>query len=291
MRLLKPRVEELVDDLLTKLATGKPPVDLHEALSFPLPVLVICELLGVPFADREQFRTWSTGMADQNDRELATKSMDTMNGYLLDLVARKRAEPADDILSELLAIEDGTLTDDYVAGMGTIVLFAGHETTVGRIDIGTLLLLTHPDQRAELIADPAKATGAVEEILRRSSAVGGPSRSGLPRYAREDIEIGGVTVRTGEAILLASNAANHDERAFPNADGFDIDREWPSSHLAFGHGARYCIGATLARTELHAVFGTLFQRFPTMELAVPVSDLRWRSNLVTGGFAELPITW
>lgn len=291
MRALAPRIRELVDGLLDDLAAGERPVDLHEALSFPLPVLVICELLGVPFADRERFRVWSTGMADLADREHAMKSMETMVGYLNELVARKRVEPADDILSELLTIEDGTLSDGDVAGLGAIVLFAGHETTVVRIDIGTLLLLTNPDQRAALIADENRVAGAVEEILRRGNAVGGKSTGGLLRYARTDVEIGGVTIRAGDLVILALGAANQDERVYPDPATFDIGRTASAPHLAFGHGARYCIGATLARIELNAVFGTLFQRFPTLELAVPVQELRWRDHLLSGGFAELPVVW
>jgi pentalenolactone synthase len=289
MRLLKPRVEELVDDLLTKLATNKPPVDLHEALSFPLPVLVICELLGVPYADREHFRTLSTGMADLTDRGLSAGSYAALIDYVRDLVRRKRTEPGNDMLSELITIEDGALTDDEIAGLGAIVLFAGHETTVVRIDLGTLLLLNTPDQYRALADDPAKAPAAVEEILRLG--VGGGGSGGLLRYAKTDVEISGTRIAAGDAVLLASGVANHDQNAFAEPDRMDIDRQPANPHLSFGHGARYCIGAALARAELTAVFERLPARFPNLRLATELNDLQWRANLLTGGLAELPVTW
>lgn len=288
MRMLKPRVEDLVDGLLDDLVAAGSPADLHEALSFPLPVLVICDLLGVPYADRQEFREWSDQMANLTDRRRSMEAMDTMVSYMRGLVARKRSEPSDDILSDLVAAEDD-LTDDDIAGLGAVVLFAGHETTVVRIDFGTLLLLTNPRQREALLADPTRVPGAVEEILR--SGTGNSGAGGLPRYARTDIEIGGVTIRAGEAVLLSINAANHDEQAFRDPDMFDIARGRTAPHLAFGHGARYCIGAALARIELTAVFERLFQRLPTLELAVPVERMRRRTNLLTGGLEELPVTW
>jgi pentalenolactone synthase len=288
MRLLKPRVEAMVDDLLDTMAGRTPPLDLHEALAFPLPVLVICELLGVPFADRDHFRLLSTGMADLHDRERSASSFEALIDYIRDLVRRKRTEPGNDVLTELTEIEDGGVTDDEIAILGAGVLFAGHETTVTRIDVGTLLLLANPDQLDLLRADPSLVPAAVEEIVRLSSS---GSVAGLPRYARADIEVGDVRIGTGEAVLLALSAANRDEAAFPAAERLDAAREHPNPHLGFGHGARYCIGAALARIELTAVFERLFVRFPTLRAAVPQGELRWRSHLLTGGFAEVPVTW
>ncbi len=289
MRLLKPRVEELVDDLLRKLDARTPPVDLHEALSFPLPVLVICELLGVPYADRDHFRTLSTGMADLTDNALSAGSYQKLIDYVRDLVRRKRTEPGNDMLSELITIEDGTLTDDEIAGLGAIVLFAGHETTVVRIDLGTLLLLHTPDQYRALADDPAKVPGAVEEILRLS--VGGGGAGGLLRYARTDVEISGTRIAAGDAVMLAIGVANQDQQAFTEPGRMDIGREQANPHLSFGHGARYCIGAALARAELTAVFERLPARFPNLRLTTELTDLQWRANLLTGGLAELPVTW
>jgi len=286
MEALRPRVEALVDQLLAELAAMTPPVDLHEALSFPLPVLVICELLGVPYEDRAQFRVWSQGMADLHDRQRADAALTSLIGYMGELVTRKRAHPGDDVISGLCAAEDGTIDNDYVSFLGAVLLFAGHETTVVRIDLGTLLLLSNPDQRVALLRDPSLLPSAVEEILRASATGGG----GLPRYPRADIEIGGVTLEAGDAVMLDIGAANHDERAFDDPGRFDVARQ-PNPHLAFGYGPRFCIGAPLARLELQAVFERLIPRFPTLRLAVPVDQLRTRRDLLTGGLAELPVTW
>jgi pentalenolactone synthase len=286
MEELRPRVEAICAGLLDALAAGTPPVDLHEALSFPLPVLVICELLGVPYEDRARFRTWTQGMADMHDRERASEAMGSLFGYMRELVALRRADPADDVISGLCAVDGGALADDHVAFLAAVLLFAGHETTVVRIDTGTLLLLTHPDQREALVRDPSLLPTAVEEILRLSDTGG----SGVPRYARDDVQVGGVTIRAGEAVLLNGGAGNHDGRVFGDPERFDVARH-PNPHLTFGFGPRFCIGAPLARIELQAVFAGLVRRFPTLRLAVPMERLRVRDDLLTGGLTELPVTW
>ncbi|HZU16349.1 MAG TPA: cytochrome P450 [Candidatus Dormibacteraeota bacterium] len=286
MEALRPRVETLVDELLEAMARAGPPLDLHQALSFPLPVLVICELLGVPGQDRERFRSWSRDMADLHDRQRAQTAITGLVGYMRELVARKRRCPGDDVISGLCAAEGGSLSDDRIAFLAAMLLFAGHETTVVRIDLGTLLLLTNPDQHRALLRDPSLVATAVEEILRASVTGGG----GLPRYPREEVEIGGVSMGAGEAVLLDIGAGNHDPRAFDSPDRFQVGRH-PNPHLAFGHGPRFCIGAPLARLELRAVFERLVPRFPTLRLAVPVERLRVRSDVLTGGLHELPVTW
>jgi cytochrome P450 len=288
MRALQAHVDELVEDLLARLAEQERPADLHEALSFPLPVLVICELLGVPYADRDRFRKLSQQVALLHDREAATAGLHGLGAYMMELIARKRREPSQDVISDLLAAqEEWGYADDYIAGLGAVLLFAGHETTVARIDFGTLLLLTHPGQRDALRADPSLVGKAVEEILRMS--VPGNS-SGLPRYANADIDIAGVHIHRGDAVLLVSAAANRDPDMFEQPDTFDVRRS-ANAHLSFGHGARYCIGASLARVELQAVFSALPRRFPTLELAVPADQLQLRSDLLTGGLTALPVTW
>ncbi|MCO5975061.1 pentalenolactone synthase [Actinoallomurus soli] len=289
MRALKPRIEHFVDDLLDRLAARTPPADLHPALSSPLPVMVICELLGVPFADWERFRRWSTGITDLDDNQHSVDSTQQLVDYMADLVARKRTEPGDDMLSELITEQDGALSDADIAQLGAVVLFAGTETTVVRIDLGTLLLLSNPAQRALLAENPELVQTAVEEILRLG--VGDSGLRASPRYARSDITLGDTVIRTGDAVLLAIGAANRDGRVFPDADRFDLVRDKPNPHLAFGYGARYCIGASLARIELTAVFERLFRRLPDLRLAVPVESLRWREDLLTGGFEELPVTF
>ena len=285
MRALRPRVEALVDQFLDVLAVQTPPVDLHEALSFPLPVLVICELLGVPYGDREQFRAWSRDMADLHERARAGAALQSLVAYMGGLVTRKRAQPEDDVISGLCAAENGKLPDMQVAFLAAMLLFAGHETTVVRIDVGTLLLLINPEQRQMLVREPEQLMSAVEEILRQSDTGAG----GVPRYARADVDIGGVTIHAGEAVLLDLGAANYDEQAFADPDHFEIGRQ-PNPHLTFGHGPRFCIGAPLARMELQAVFSRLIPRFPTLRLTVPIDQLRVR-DVLTGGLEALPVTW
>jgi len=286
MARLRAHVAELVAELLDGLAEQGPPADLHEALSFPLPVLVICELLGVPFADRERFRGWSRSLGDLTDRQGSEQALGALVGYMTGLVAEKRTNPAEDVLSDLVTAGGGLLTDDQAALIGTFVLFAGHETTVARIDIGALLLAAHPEQAEALRRDPGLAPRAVEEILR----VAAPAGVGIPRYASADVEIAGVTIRRGDAVLLTASAANRDPDVFPDPESFRIDRE-PRQHLAFGHGPHFCIGAGLARVELQEVFTALPARFPRLRPTVPVAELQVRDDLLTGGLVELPVTW
>jgi pentalenolactone synthase len=289
MRALREHVTELVDDLLTRLAEREKPADLHETLSFPLPALVICELLGVPYADRRQFRVWADQMGLLHDRETAENGRQELADYIRGLAAEKRGNPGEDLLSDLVAAqaEEG-FDDDYIAGLGAVLLFAGHETTVARIDFGTILLLKHRAAYEALRRDSSVVGKAVEEILR--IAAPGGSSGGLPRYAQEDIEIAGVRIRAGDAVLLATTSANRDPEAFENPDSFDITRD-ATGHLTFGHGPYFCIGASLARVELEAVFSALPRRFPALELAVPVEQLSLREDVLTGGLKELPVTW
>lgn len=290
MRMMKTRIEHHVDELLDELAAGTAPVDLHHALSFPLPTMVVCDLLGVPLADRERFGQWARGTFDESDGQHAANTFQQVVDYMMDLVARKRIEPGDDILSELIAEKDGSLSDAEIAQLGNAVLLFGYETTIVRIDMGVLLLLRNPVQRAQLAETPALAPAAVEEILRL--AVGGKGSNALiPRYAHSDITLGDTVIRTGDAVLLAIGAANIDSRAFPDSDLFDLARDRPKSHMAFGHGTRHCIGRVLARIELTAVFERLFRRLPSLRLAVPEESLRWQEHRITGGFDEIPVTF
>ena len=283
MRALRARVEQLTAALLDDLAGNGPPADLHQALALPLPIQVICELLGVPYADRDQFRTWSEATGDVRDRARSERGLGELFGYGRELVARKRNQPGDDFISRLCA--DG-LGDDEIAMLSMGLLFAGHETTVVAIGMGALCLLANPGQQQALINDPSRITAVVEELLRAP----GHSGRGIPRYARTDLRIGQVTVRAGDLVLLDNRAANHDPAVFPRPGAFDITRQGPP-HLTFGHGARYCLGAPLARIELQAVFSQLPARFPKMRLTVPARRLRLRRDTVTGGLAELPVEW
>ncbi|MEQ7128072.1 cytochrome P450 [Actinopolymorpha sp. B11F2] len=284
MRSLRPRVEALVTQLLDEMAGKAPPVDLVAALALPLPILVICELLGIPYEDRDQFRAWTQAAGNVRDRDRSVQGMAELFGYGKRLVADKRRHPGDDVISRLCAT-DG-VSDDEAAGLSMALLFAGHETTVVQIGLGALLLLANPDQWRALLDDPSLTSNAVEEILRAP----GKGGTGIPRYARTDLEIDGVAVRAGDLVLLDNGAANHDPTVFADPDRADVSRQ-AAAHLTFGHGARYCIGAPLARIELQAVFAQLLPRFPTMRLAVGVETLRVRQDVLTGGLVELPVTW
>ncbi|WP_240506318.1 cytochrome P450 [Thermoactinospora rubra] len=283
MRAFRPRVEALTAELLDRLGRLRPPADLHRELALPLPILVICELLGVPYEDRDHFRAWADAAADVTDRARSEKGLADLFGYGRQLVDRRRGRPGDDFVSRLLA--DG-VPEDEVAMMAMLMLFAGHETTVVAIGLGALSLLAEPAQWRALAEDPSLIPGAVEELLRWPGKGGG----GIPRYARADIELDGVTIRAGELVLLDNGSANHDPAAFPDPDRLDVTRQ-AAHHLTFGHGLRYCLGAPLARIELQAVFTRLVPRFPTMRLAVPVEELRLHDTKLTGGLVELPVEW
>ncbi len=284
LRALRPRVEALTTALLDELARHGPPADLIEALAVPLPVLVICELLGVPYADRDRFRTWTRDAADIRDRTRSERGLAELFGYGQQLVARKRAEPGDDVVSRLCATH-GT-ADDEIAMLSMFLLFAGHETTVVALGTGTLLLLTHPAQWRALGEDPGLVPAAVEEMLR----AGGRGGGGIPRYARTGLRIAGVPVQAGDLVLLDNGAANHDRTAFTDPERFEVTRP-AVAHLSFGHGGRYCLGAPLARLELQAVFSRLVPRFPALRLAEPADRLTFNRDTLTGGLARLPVTW
>jgi pentalenolactone synthase len=290
MRLLKTRIEQHVDDLLDELAASTPPTDLHGALSLPLPTMVICDLLGAPLADRERIGQWAKGTFDEADKQHSVSTFQQVVDYMTELVVRKRTEPGDDILSKIIAENGAGLSDAYLAQVGCAILLFGFETTIQRIDLGALLLLRNPAQRALLAENPALAPAAVEEIMRLG--VGGKGSNALiPRYAHGDITVGDTVIRAGDAVLLAIGAANYDGRAFPHADLFDLHRDRPRPQLGFGHGIRHCIGRTLARVELTAVFERLFRKLPNLRLAVPEESLRWQEHRITGGFDEIPITF
>lgn len=287
MQRIRAHVEELVDDALDGMQAHGSPADLHELLALPIPVLVICELLGVPYADRDRFRALSEGVGGLADRAASTRALHALVAYIGELVARKRSTPGEDVISDLVAGDPEGRHDERTAGLAAMLLFAGHETTVTRIDVGTVLLLTHREHYRALAADPTLVAGTVEEILRLAT----PGNSGgLPRYAHADIAVGDITIRAGDAVILSPSTANRDPEAFPDPDAFEPSRD-AGKHLAFGYGPRYCIGAALARVELQAVFSAVPKRFPTLELAVPFESLELRNDLLTGGLNELSVRW
>jgi cytochrome P450 len=290
MRLLTEHVGELVDGMIDDLLARERPADLHAALAVPLPALVICELLGVPYADRDRFRAFSAQVATIDDAEASRAGMTALAEYMAGLLAVKREAPGEDVLSDLLAAqrEYPGFSDAAVTGLASGLLFAGHETTVNRIDAGVLRLFPH-DGVAVLPDGPEEVAHAVEEIL-RLPVPGGGRGGGLIRYAREAVEVDGVVIAPGEAVVLSIGAANQDPAVFDSPAELDLHRA-ENPHLGFGHGAHHCVGASLARVELRAVFTALPARIPTLRVAVAPGELRCREDSLTGGLLELPVTW
>ncbi|HUQ58828.1 cytochrome P450 [Lentzea sp.] len=283
---LRPYVEKQTGQLLDQLAGRTPPVDLREAVALSLPIQVMCEWLGVPQEDKDRFGGWTQDAANLGDPVRSQQGLGGLFGYCKQLIADKRRNPGDDAISRICAT--GGITDDEVLGLTALLLFGGYETTVARIGTCVLLLLADPEQWQALVDDPGLVPGAVEETLRRSMP--NPHNGGMPRYAVTDFEVGGVTIRTGDFVLLNVIAANHDEAAFPDPDRVDVTRDTANS-LAFGYGAYDCAGAALARTQLQVVLTQLVTRFPSLRLAVGVEELRLRHDTLIGGLVELPVTW
>ncbi|WP_405623161.1 cytochrome P450 [Streptomyces sp. NBC_00076] len=290
MQALRPGVQKIVDDLIDDMLTAGGPVDLVQAFALPVPSLVICRLLGVPYADHDFFqensRTLITRDAAMEDRMAAHGRL---IGYLDELMGRKMTDPEDDLLSGLVArVEAGELTRQDAAQMGVLLLLAGHETTANMIALGTLALLENPDQLALLrdSDDPKLVASAVEELLRYLNIVHGGRR----RAVLEDIEIAGQVLRAGEGLILPNDIANRDPEAFADPDRLDITRD-ARRHVAFGFGVHQCLGQPLARMELQVVYSTLYRRIPTLRLAAEVDSLPFKHDGSVYGVYELPVTW
>ncbi|MBP2325981.1 cytochrome P450 [Kibdelosporangium banguiense] len=287
---MRPAIQKIVDDLIDEMLAGPKPVDLVEAFALPVPSLVICELLGVPYSDHDFFQDNSSILinrdADPDDRAAAAGRL---FGYLDKLLGEKLENPGDDLLSGLTErVKKGELTRPEAAQMGVLMLIAGHETTANMIALGTLALLEHPDQLAALreTTDDGLIASAVEELLRYLHI----THNGRRRVATEDIEIAGHTIRAGEGIILANDIANRDPAAFPDPDRLDIHRN-ARHHVAFGFGVHQCLGQPLARLELQIVYGTLYRRIPTLRLAADVNDIPFKHDGSVYGVYELPVTW
>jgi pentalenolactone synthase len=288
MNALRPAIQGIVDGALERMTATSPPVDFHSAFAFVVPVMAICQLLGVPDEDRDRFGAWTQRAMNMWDREAAMQGHRQLAGYMRALIERKRLRPAEDVISDLVAAQrdEDRFDESTMVQLCVALLMAGHETTVARIDLGTLLLLAHPDQLDALRREPRLLAGAVEEILRLAA----PSLGVLARYATADIEIAGASIRAGDLVLISADAANRDGSAFAEPERFDIRRS-QNQHVTFGHGPHFCMGSGLARVELQSVFGTLFQRVPTLRLAVPLAQLRLNQDTPLGGLRELPVTW
>jgi cytochrome P450 len=287
---LRPRIQQIVDDLLDAAETvaaerGQSAPDrqmeLISQFSYPLPIAVICDMLGIPPEDREQTRRWSEDLlsAQSPERmEEIRRNIGEFIAYLRDLFDRKRAAPGDDLISQLLhvEVEGDRLTEDEVLAMVFVLFVAGHITTVNLIANGVFALLTHPEQAAQLRADPGLVPNAVEESLRYY----GPAETTTARFAREEVELGGQVIARGDPLLVVLAAADRDPARFADPQAFDITREDVNRHIAFGKGIHACLGAPLARLEGDVALATLFRRYPDLRLAVPESEITWAPSFL-----------
>ncbi|TYB57770.1 cytochrome P450 [Nonomuraea sp. PA05] len=291
MAAMRPRMAQIAEDLIDDLVKRGAPGDLRAALGFPLPVYVICDMLGVPAEDRDRFSYWSDTLLNltrYGKEEIETAQAEFFQ-YMSDLITAKRAEPGDDLLSELLAAggpDDGGLADLQIIVTGMALLVAGHETTANMIGKMVSMLLADRARWEALQADPSLIRTAVEETLRLDANSG----FGLPRYLPVEAEIGGETLPKGTTVICSMAAANRDESAFEDAAEMDLTRS-PNAHLAFGSGAHSCLGQSLARTELQVVLEVLLRKLPALELAVPVAELERVEGLAVGGLRTVPVRW
>ncbi|MGW3998930.1 cytochrome P450 [Amycolatopsis sp. NPDC004772] len=289
MEALRPRIQEIVDERIDALLAGPKPGDLVEMLSLPVPSLVICEMLGVPYADHDFFQTQTAKLIKRDTPPLERRAaVESVRGYMSDLIAGKEDNPPDDLLGRQIVKlrEEGTYRRPALAATGFLLLLAGHETTANMISLGTVGLLENPDQLALVKDDPGKTLDAVEELLRYFTIVD----AATARLCVEDAEVGGQLIRAGEGVLALGYAANRDEAAFENPDELDIERG-ARHHVAFGFGPHQCLGQNLARMELQIVFDTLFSRIPGLKLAAPVDDLPFKDDAAIYGLYRLPVTW
>lgn len=284
---LRPRIEQVTGELLdAMLPQGR--ADLVDAFAYPLPITVICELLGVPELDRAAFRAMSTEVVAPTDGDREYEAVRRLGEYLTELIEDKRcAGPADDLLGDLIrtTAEDGDrLSVTELRGMAYLLLVAGHETTVNLLTNGVYALLTHPGQLAALRADMSLLDGAIEEMLRYE----GPVETATYRFAAEPVEIAGTTVGKGEAVLIGLTAAGHNDARYPDPHRFDIRRD-PRGHLAFGHGIHYCLGAPLARLEARTALRALLERAPGLALDGPPGPCL--PGMLMRGLRSLPVRW
>ncbi|ONI74809.1 cytochrome [Actinosynnema sp. ALI-1.44] len=290
MEALRPYIQRVVDEHIDALLAGPRPVDFYEHFALPIPSLVICELLGVPYEDREFIHTRSAAlMPVDGDQEVAYAHYVEIQEYMGRLLDGKLADPGDDLISRLIERSresDDPITAAEMVELSTTLLIAGHETTANMIALSTAVLAQHPDKLQALRDDPELAPSAAEEMLRYLSVV----QFGLLRYATEDLELGGRTVKAGDWLVAALNAGNRDERVYDNANEIDLERK-AKTHLAFGFGIHQCIGQQLARIELQEVYARLFRRVPTLRLAVSLDRIPFKDNTLVYGVHELPVTW
>lgn len=288
---LRPQIQRIVDTLLDEMAEQGPPADLVNAFALPVPSMVICALLGVPYADHEFFEAQSRKLLrgpEASDVEAARHALDE---YFRALIERKRRDPGEGLLDELIAkqLETGAMDREELVRLAEILLVAGHETTANMISLGTFTLLQHPEQLARVrdwgSGPDSGMPAAVEELLRFLSIA-----DGLSRVAVEDVEVGGVTVRAGDGVVLSTAVINRDGAVYPAPDELDLGRS-ARNHVAFGFGVHQCLGQNLARAELEIALPALFSRLPGLRLAVPAEEIPFKPGDTVQGLLELPVTW
>lgn len=285
---LRPSIQQLADELIDHVQDqGR--MDIVSDYAFPLPINVISTMLGVPSDSRPIIRAWSdvlTGSA--NPTNSRTNAGQAVEEYLLQLIAEKRRNPTDDLISQLVQIEEegDRLDEAELLSMIALLIFAGHETTSNLISIGTLMLLDYPNQMARLQSDPTLIPSAVEELLRYNSPVFSPA----PRFAAEDVDLNGQQIHRGDIVLIVLGSANRDETQFTDADELDIARSL-NRHVAFGQGIHVCLGAPLARLEGDIAFTTLLSRLPHLRLDVPRESITWRGGFNLRGLTSLPVAF
>ena len=288
----RPRVAAIVAELLDAMAAQGRPGDLVAGFSLPLPVQVICELLGVPAADMSKFHAWSTDAIGvwERDPEHMMNAWTSMGMYIAGLVESKRAQPADDLISALITARDGDdkLSELELIQLGVGLLVGGHETTANHINMSLLTLFSHPAELTRLRSDPALIPSAVEEMLRYVLLAGKDVPPG--RVATEDVELGGVTISAGDMVWPFTAAANRDPSVFRDPDRFDVSRT-VGAHMGFGAGPHRCLGAHLAQVELQEAFRGLLTRLPGLRPAVPISDLQYKEEASINSLERLPVTW
>lgn len=289
MLALRPKIEVLTDQLLDQIEAKGSPSDIVKDLAVELPALVMCDLFGSPYEDHTYIAKCAAGRhgLSQSVSE-AAKSADDLVEYCRQLIRKKQANPEDDMLSRVIAdhLETGNLSSEQLANICSMILRAGHDTTINMISLGTLLLLEHPEELQKLKANMELVPSAVEEMLRFLSPVQFAPR----RVALEEVEIAGAHIQPGDGIFAISASANRDPEEFPNPDSLNIERE-ASHHVSFGYGIHRCLGQQLARIELHVVFEKLFKRFPNMQVAEPVESLPFKYDSQIYGLYRLPVTW
>ncbi|GII84977.1 cytochrome P450 [Sphaerisporangium siamense] len=282
---LEPRIAEITGEHLDAMEVSGPPADLVREFALPIPSLVICEVLGVPYSGHERFQRRSAALLDLSSTpDQVREALDDLMDFTRELVALKRAEPGDDLISALAA--DRGLTTDEVTGVAVLLLVAGHETTANMLALGTFTLLRNPAQLAALRADPSLIGSAVEELLRYLTIV----HLGPVRAAREDVEIDGHAIRAGDSVTLSLPAANRDPARFENPESLDITRQ-AAGHLSFGHGVHQCLGQQLARMEMRVAYPALLRRFPDLRLDLPADQVPTRTSRAIYGVHTLPVAW